>query len=388
MKRDNPCAPTKGKGGHAKKTNKQSVPITWKTAKPYAIVSGVVLVLAVAVTLLLHGFVYGGHVVVMYVDGHPVTRDELIFHMRMERSNVSNYFFMHHEVNLNRESWTQEHGGERPDVMLRQRAKDSVTEAKTVQILALENGISNDISYQAMQRERLELNEERRAAFEAGEVLYGVVEFVPMTHYLQVMSNFRVRVHEVLAGEYVSVTEQQLRDFYQAQYYFYNTDGNITIAELFIPYLDRGMEPTEMVRKTFDEAWALISDIYDRLQEGEDFNELAMTYTGELPFEGVLAAESGRGRMVGSLSRMVHAAYGLSDGEFTQPFENGFGFSILKMIDSATEVNIPFEEAVQYMYPIIMEHNVEEFLRQRVEHAEVVVRDFVFSRVRIPGHDN
>lgn len=372
----------------AKKAKRQRPQITWKAARPFVILSGVVVILALVITLALYGYVYGGHVVVMYVDGHPVTRDEFVFHMRMERSNVSNYFFMHHNVDLNRESWTRAHGGERPDDMLRERARHSVTETKTIQILALENGISNDISYQAMQQERLELNRERRAAFEAGEVLYGVVEFVPMTHYLQVMSNFRTRVHEVLANEYALVTEEQLRDFYEEHYSFYNTDGNITIAELFIPYMVESGEPTTTVHKTFDEAWELVSEIYDMLQDGADFNELAMTYTGELPFEGVFAAESGRGRMVGSQARFIQAAAGLSEGEFTQPFENGFGFSILKMIEAETMVNVSFEEAIQYMYPIIMEHNIEELLRQRAENAEVVVREFAFNRVRIPGHDN
>ena len=383
MTKDKRRSPAKG---NAKKTKKQPMQITWETARLYVIFLGIIVALAFVITLSLHAFVYGGHVVVMYVDGHPVTRDEFVFHMRQERPNVSNYFFMHHNTDLNRESWTQEYGGARPDDMLRQRAAHSVTETKTIQILALENGISDDISYQAMQRERLQLNRERRTAFEAGEVLYGVVEFVPMTHYLQVMSNFRGRVHEVLASEYVFVTEQQLRDFYQEHYDFYNTDGNITIAELFIPYMAPGREPTTMVQRTFEEAWELISDIYGRLQNGAEFNELATTYMGEPPFEGVLAAESGRGRMVGSQSRLVQAASGLSDGEFTQPFENGFGFSILKIIDSATMVSTPFEEAIQYMYPIIMEQSVEEFLRQRAEHAEVVIRDFVFHRVRVPRH--
>jgi len=352
-------------------------------AKLYVIVSCIVLAVALVCALILYAFVYGGHVVVMYVDGFPITRNELSFHMSMEKQNVSNYFFLHHNANLNRDSWTRQYGGQRPDAVLRERAAERAAEAKTLQILALEHGISDDISYKAMQRERRELNRERRAAFEAGEVLYGVVEFVPMTHYLQVMSNFRVKVHEILSDSVV-VEDRQLREMYERYYDVYNHDYNISIAELFIPYILPGRETEGRQQRDFDQARDSIWEIYRRLTDGEDFYTLSEEFTGEPPFEGTLGAGGGHGRSVGSLALLTDMALELSVGEFSQPFENGFGFSIVKLLDSGVEVTMSFEEAVEFLFPIALENNIDDFLRKRTENAQVVINEFVFITVGVP----
>jgi len=318
------------------------------------------------------------------VDEHPVTRNELRFHMSMEKTNVINYFFMTHDANLNTGSWTREYGGERPDTVLRERAVQRVTEAKTLQILALEHGISTDISYRGMQRERTTLNRQRRAAFEAGEVLYGIVEFVPMTYYLQVMSNFRSGVHEALANDHVVVEEQQVRDMFDEYYDVYNNEENFRIAELFIAYLPPGMPASDLAQLSYAQAERLMWEIYQRLLDGEDFDEISLTYTGDLPIEGTLAAGSGAGRTTGSTAMLVHHAATLGDGEFSRPFENGFGFSIIKMLDSAAQVETSYEEAFNFLFPIVMERNIDEYLSRRTENANVVINSFVFNKVGVP----
>ncbi|MBU8891800.1 MAG: peptidyl-prolyl cis-trans isomerase [Bacteroidales bacterium] len=114
--------------------------------------------------------------------------------------------------------------------------------------------------------------------------------------------------------------------------------GQIKVAHIMLTVPRGTTADTEKQKKQ------LINDIYHKVKQGEDFNELAMEYSedrgsaskgGELPWFGA-------GRMV---QEFEGAAFELSsNGEVSQPFRTGFGWHIIKRIDRK---DIPsFEESL------------------------------------------
>jgi len=116
-----------------------------------------------------------------------------------------------------------------------------------------------------------------------------------------------------------------------------NARGEVKVAHIMIA------TPRGSTKEIIEEKKNLSNEIYHKLKQGEDFSELAMSYSddkgsarkgGELPWFGV-------GRMV---KEFETAAFDLSfNGEISQPIQTGFGWHIIKRIDRK---EVPsFEEA-------------------------------------------
>lgn len=103
--------------------------------------------------------------------------------------------------------------------------------------------------------------------------------------------------------------------------------GQIRVAHIMVR-TEEG-DPQEVM----DNNQKRIDEVYERLQEGDDFGELARKFSddrssaargGELP-------EFGTGKMVGEFEE---AAFALeTSGEYTEPFKSPYGFHIVKLIE-------------------------------------------------------
>lgn len=101
--------------------------------------------------------------------------------------------------------------------------------------------------------------------------------------------------------------------------------GTIRASHILIAYKGSGVEG---VTRTQEEARKTIDDILARLQKGENFEDLALTYSdcpsseqgGDLGFFG-------RGRMVAPFDQ---AAFALRQGQISKVVETQFGYHIIK----------------------------------------------------------
>jgi len=75
-----------------------------------------------------------------------------------------------------------------------------------------------------------------------------------------------------------------------------------------------------------------LSEIRQRILDGEDFNELALKYSEDpsAQYNGGEMGYVGRGAMVPPYEAM---AFRIKEGEISQPFESPFGFHIMQLID-------------------------------------------------------
>jgi hypothetical protein len=342
-----------------------------------------VLVLAVAAGALVYDAVLGPQAVVMRVNGLPVTRAEFQFQMQRAEAQTSSYFWRTYSANSSEKGfWERTYGdpGERPIDVLRETAKETAVRSKVLQALAVEHGVTDNVDFARIKTTMDEVNRQRRAAFEAGETLYGPVEFEFLTYWLQMESNFETQLQDKLEGGEVTVAEEQIRARYDAYYDEFHSTDNFTFAELFIPFLPAGQEPVGGVEITAEEAWERVNEAYAALTGGADFDAVCQDFMGDAPNEYTLYPTA---TPVGSTGLLLQYTAGLAEGSYSEPFENGFGFSILKMLQTGVAVDVSYEEAWQDLYNTLLVLNYRAYLDKLTQEADVKLADAVYSRVSL-----
>lgn len=121
------------------------------------------------------------------VDGHAVTRDELLFHMRRLAPTVQNE--LRGEYGLTGAiDWTAPAGNRTALDRLASRALDEVRRDKTTLVLAREHGLAVSIDHQDFLAGLAEENDRRAEAIAKGETVYGVGEFSAEEYYSHQLS--------------------------------------------------------------------------------------------------------------------------------------------------------------------------------------------------------
>lgn len=116
------------------------------------------------------------------LDGHTVTRDELLFHMRRLAPTVQNE--LHKEYHLTGAAgWTAKAGDQTALHRLATRALDEIWRDKTTLLLAKEQGLIGSVDHADFLAELAAENKRRAKAIATGDPVYGVAEFTPEEYY-------------------------------------------------------------------------------------------------------------------------------------------------------------------------------------------------------------
>ena len=358
-----------------------------KNIRKILIASGALAALSIVVLILFYAFVFGGHVEVMRVNGQPVTRDEFRFYMEKERSGVSSYFYQTYGVSADEEFWTKTYGGERPADVLREKAREACIYDKTLQALALKYGVTKDISFSGFQRQLEKVNREREESSKRGETLYGVVRFTEMQYYMNVTSTLKTELQDKLENVEVKVQDSEVKALYDERFDVYNNNNNITVAELHIPYITDFMSPDAIQSNEkalpVGQAYDLIFKIKQQLDEGADFNKLCETNTGEKPVEMTIALDEASKDPSTTSGIIARNTAGLQKGGYSEPFENGLGFSIIKMVDVGVKSSISYSDAHDNLYGTVLARKYGDYLTEQARKADVAIRTFPFNLI---GH--
>jgi hypothetical protein len=163
-----------------------------------ALVAGVcVTVVALAVTgvVLSHR---GSEVA--SIDGHPVTRDELIFHMRRLEPTVQNEL-----RNAHRQrgpfDWSMSVGDGTALDRLTSRALDEIERDKMTFVLAEEHGIAVPIDHEDLLAQLADENDRRANALTSGEIVYGVTEFSAEEYYSHLRTQITTALKKQLSAD-------------------------------------------------------------------------------------------------------------------------------------------------------------------------------------------
>jgi peptidyl-prolyl cis-trans isomerase SurA len=101
-----------------------------------------------------------------------------------------------------------------------------------------------------------------------------------------------------------------------------------------MPVLDR--QSLEFISRSAEQTRRLINDLYQRLREGQPFDELARRYSDDAA-SGSQGGDLGwtqNGQMVPEFEQVMNST---AKGEISEPFESRFGWHILQVQDYRTQ---------------------------------------------------
>ena len=179
--------------------------------------------------------------------------------------------------------------------------------------------------------------------------------------------NEKVRVEYVFSAnalvkdEDLSFDEQDITQYYQGHQDEFAHEGQIKVAYVFWP-----RAPTAADSLKIEEE---VAELREQLVEGADFAELADAVSDDASSarEGGDLGSFGRGRMV---KPFEDAAFGLDEGEISQPVKTRFGWHIIKVDEKLEEDGEQKMRARHILIKHKPSRKTEEDLRTRVENFQ------------------
>ncbi|MEU0073302.1 peptidyl-prolyl cis-trans isomerase [Streptomyces sp. NPDC006332] len=188
------------------------------TRRAVLLVTGVCVVLAAlvatGVTMLLPHRTND----VASLDGRPVTRDELLFHMRRLAPTVQNELRTTYHLR-GAFGWNAKAGDRTALQRLETSAFDEIRRDRATLVLAKQQGLVSSVDYSGFLAELAKENQSRAHAIATGQTVYGVAKFSPEEYYTHRLTELTTSLQERLsagAHDPLQVTDADVRHAFDA----------------------------------------------------------------------------------------------------------------------------------------------------------------------------
>lgn len=183
-----------------------------------ALLAGVFLAVAAVVitAVVVTGVVDTGDRIdekVAAVDGHPVTRDELLFHMRRLAPAVQNELRGTYHLRGTTD-WNARAGDRTALQRLTSRALDEIRRDRAALVLAKEQGLVGSVDHADFLTALARENASRAEAIAAGRTVYGVAEFTAEEFYTHRLTELTTTLKKRLGADAdgpLRVTDAEVR---------------------------------------------------------------------------------------------------------------------------------------------------------------------------------
>lgn len=240
------------------------------------------------------------------IDGRPVALGELQLFVDDVRQQTGSYFKKNHQLAAVTEAeWRQEYGGEAPVDYAIRLAMDKLVPYKVVEKKLLEAGSEQDFSYQAFVTRWEEENQSRQQKKDAGEVVYGPVQYTKRVYYDYLNSEYNKILESSLCFD---TSEQELQKLYNENPALFQAFGSVSMQCAVLPQEMFSREQAENAR----------NEIRLSLAEGAAFTNGAeaagiAAYIQERTF----TAQDLSSPDVSAFPEVEDAVYSLPQGEMT-----------------------------------------------------------------------
>ncbi|MFF7216486.1 peptidyl-prolyl cis-trans isomerase [Streptomyces sp. NPDC008238] len=151
------------------------------------------------------------------LDGHPVTREEILFHMDRLAPTVQNELRNTYSGLKTSFFWNAKAGNRTALQRLETRALAEIREDKTTLLLAQQQGLVGSVDFADLQAERTAENTSRAEAVAAGRTVYGVTDYSLDEYYGHRLTELATGLKDRLSkspGDPLHVTDAEVRKAY------------------------------------------------------------------------------------------------------------------------------------------------------------------------------
>ncbi|MGW2050600.1 peptidylprolyl isomerase [Streptomyces sp. NPDC001858] len=321
---------------------------------------------AVLVALTAAGLTMLGHRTtdrVASLDGHPVTRDELLFHMRRLAPTVQNE--LRNEYHLTGAiDWNAKAGDKTALQRLETRALDEIRRDKTTLVLAEERGLIDSVDHADFLAELAEENRSRAAGIAAGSTVYGVTRFSPEEYYTHRLTELTTSLEKQLgtggADAPLQVTDAEVRKAFAADRDAWSANATTyTYRQLVVPVpADAPADHSAALQRRVTAAGSLTAvaarEPGARLTTG--------TYDG------------GGSTGLNAHDQDLTAALGpLAPGGISAPVTGAGQITYYELVSENVDDDKAFAEYSGRIRQSLVEKKFDQYLQRRVDHSDIDV---------------
>ncbi len=355
-----------GKPSTARKPNTARRPGTSRrpSRRAVALFTGVCLALAAlavtAVTMLSHRTSETNEIASL--DGHPVTRDELLFHMRRLAPTVQNE--LRNKYNLRgKTDWNAKAGDKTALQRLETRALDEIWRDKTTLVLAKEQGLIDSVDHADFLAELAEENESRAKGIAAGRTVYGVAQFSPEEYYTHRLTELTTNLKKRLSADAeapLRVTDADVRHAFDADRDAWSANATTyKYAQLVVPIPD-------------DTSGDYAARLQRRVAAA---GRLADVATGEPGAKLTTGTYDGSGSTgLNAHDQDLMAVLGkLAPGRISAPVMGAGQITYYELDSKKVDVDKAFADYRRRIRQSLVEEKFDQFLQRRVDTSDIDV---------------
>lgn len=156
-----------------------------------------------------------------------------------------------------------------------------------------------------------------------------------------------------------TVLEKEIKDYYDSHPDMFKQLEQVQASHILIKVKPDAKQSEQ------DEALKRIKEIQEKQKKGEDFAELAKTYS-ECPSssKGGDLGYFGRGQMVPPFEAV---AFKMKPGEVSDIVKTDFGYHLIKVADKKAESTIPFDEIKEKLGQYLKQEKVQKEIKESVD---------------------
>jgi hypothetical protein len=309
------------------------------------------------------------------VDGHPVTADEIAFHMRVLEPAVQNELQVARGATGAPLDWDVVVDGESGRDVLRERALDQAVADKQLLLLAQEAGLVADVDFAALTDAREAENAGRAAAVARGEVVYGLTRFGQAEYYTHTLTELRTRLRETLSaepGDPLHVTDAEVAAAYAAAPEEWA--ANVTtyrLTRLTVPAgADRDAIRTTLAREVAAEP---------------DLAAVATAHPGASVATETL--DGAASALTPPQQQTLQLVTGLATGQATPPVDEGTGLVVLRVDEVAVDTGRALAEYGSRIRESVVAEKLDGYLARRTDDSAIVVDRTALATIDTEGTD-
>ncbi|WP_423326344.1 peptidylprolyl isomerase [Deferribacter abyssi] len=171
----------------------------------------------------------------------------------------------------------------------------------------------------------------------------------------KIRKNILVRKQIDAIKSNIKVTEVEKKEFYNKNINKFKTPDSVHVKHIIIL--------TGKKRSDID-AKKLINEIYNKINKGESFEDLAKKYS-----EDASAQNGGdlgfitKGKTVPEFEKI---AFTTKTGKVSKPFKSKFGYHILKVIENKKGKTLTYEEVKKQISQLIVDNKLENIIKDKI----------------------
>lgn len=314
------------------------------------------------------------------INDVPISLPEFERAVRRNKSSVLHYFQEKYNVEQTPEFWTTSFQGEIPAEMLKKQALDDSVRIKLRQLIAKEQDVVQDISYEGFLQQLQQENERRKQAIQNHEVVYGPAQYQEEAYFEYRMTNERITVKQKMSAS--KVDEDYVKQFYDLHKdERYVTSGYVKVQRISIPFLD-AKQHVDTFKK--EQAQIELEKVRKDLAAGASFADLAQAYmTTDQEME--LTYHLGNDRQ-NARSPLAQAAAKLSINGISGMIEEHGSLHVIKCIEKIEpgSAYIPLEEIREQVRQDMIDDQYESYVSKRLLEVTIVRNESQYQSYPMP----